>query len=91
VSPFALLAAVVFAALPVLGLVWFALSTRCRAPLAIAAYYTTLFALAPLQVTPVPLLGFGSGPILGYFLVASILASSGVRHTAGPLPLSEEP
>lgn len=87
VSTFALLAAVVSAALPVLGLVWFARSTRCISPLAVAAYYTTLFALAPLQVTPVPLLGFGSGPILGYFLIASIISSSGGDLQALPSPV----
>jgi hypothetical protein len=27
-----------------------------------------------LQVTPVPLLGFGAGPILGYFLVAGAIS-----------------
>ena len=90
-SPLALLAAIVSAALPVLGLIWFGRSTRCHALLAIAAYYTTLFALAPFQVTPVPLLGFGAGPILGYFLVASCVVSWGVRKTADPLPISPEP
>jgi len=91
VSPVALLAAVVSAALPVLGLVAFARSTESNAPLAVAAYYTTLFALAPFQVTPVPLLGFGFGPILGYFLAASLVARSGARNTANPLPLSPDP
>ena len=90
VSIVALLAAVVSAALPVLGLVWLARSTLWSAPLAVAAYYTTLFALAPLQVTPVPLLGFGSGPILGYFLVASILVSSGGRPQALPSPVQDQ-
>jgi hypothetical protein len=89
-STLALPAAVVSAALPVLGLVWFARSTLCNAPLAVAAYYTTLFSLAPLQVTPVPLLGFGSGPILGYFLVASIVASSGGHSQALPPPVQDE-
>jgi hypothetical protein len=91
VSPLVLLAAVVSAVLPVLGLVGVARSTLSSAPLAVAAYYTTLLALAPFQVTPVPLLGFGSGPILGYFLVASLVASWGVRQTADPLPLSQDP
>jgi hypothetical protein len=68
-SPVALLAALTFAAIPVAGFVWVARANRCNGALAVAAYYATLFALAPLQVTPVPLLGFGAGPILGYFLV----------------------
>jgi hypothetical protein len=90
VSPLALLAAVVSAALPVLGFVWFARSTRCSAPIALAAYYATLFGLAPLQVTPVPLLGFGSGPILGYFLVASIVASAGGNPQPLPSPVQNQ-
>lgn len=71
-SPFALLAAVSVAALPVLAFVWVARVTRSMGAGATAVYYACLFALAPLQVTPVPLLGFGTGPVLGYFLVASV-------------------
>ncbi|MGE3343822.1 MAG: hypothetical protein AB7L71_10335 [Vicinamibacterales bacterium] len=41
---------------------------------AVAAYYTTILLLAPLQVTPVPLLGFGAGPVLGYGLAAGLLS-----------------
>ena len=51
-------------------------------PLAVAVYYATLFALAPLQTTPVPLLGFGAGPILGYLLVASVVSRSFVSQAA---------
>lgn len=54
------------------GLVWVARTSGCSSALAVAVYYATLFALAPLEITPVPLLGFGSGPILGYFLVTSL-------------------
>ncbi|HYD78349.1 MAG TPA: hypothetical protein VEC06_00945 [Paucimonas sp.] len=36
---------------------------------AVAAYYLTLAGLAYEQLTPMPLLGFGAGPILGYFLM----------------------
>lgn len=73
-SPVALVAALAFAAMPVAGFVWLAKAKRCSGPLSVAAYYATLFALAPLQVTPVPLLGFGSGPILGYFLILAAIA-----------------
>ncbi|HTV00058.1 MAG TPA: hypothetical protein VMF13_05950 [Luteitalea sp.] len=40
--------------------------------LAVACYYAVLVALAPLEVTPVPILGFGASPILGYVAVAVI-------------------
>jgi hypothetical protein len=74
ISPFALVAALVSAALPVLALLWAAWLTRSSGTFAVAVYYAALFAQAPLQVTPVPLLGFGAGPILGYFLVAEIIS-----------------
>jgi hypothetical protein len=74
VSPFALIAALAFAALPVAALLWSAWLTRSIGTFAVAVYYAALFAQAPLQVTPVPLLGFGAGPILGYFLVASLVS-----------------
>lgn len=79
VSTLALLAALVAAALPVIALAWVARATRSHGVLAVGAYYAALLALAPWQVTPVPLLGFGAGPILGYFLVTGAIA----RGTAG--------
>ena len=74
VSTFALSAALISAALPVIAFAWVARVTRSSGTFAIAIYYASLFALAPLQATPVPLLGFGTGPILGYFLVASVVS-----------------
>lgn len=74
VSVLALLAALLAAILLVAGLAWTALRLRSLAVGAVAAYYTVLYALAPLQLTPVPLLGFGAGPILGYFLAAGWIA-----------------
>ena len=82
VSPFALLAALISAALPVIAFVWVAQVTRSSGTFAVAVYYASLFALAPLQVTPVPLLGFGTGPILGYFLVASVVSRASASHAA---------
>ena len=82
VSLFALLAALISAALPVIAFVWVARVTRSNGTFAVAVYYAALFALAPLQVTPVPLLGFGTGPILGYFLVASVVSRASARHAA---------
>jgi hypothetical protein len=82
VSPFALVAALVFAALPVAALLWSAWLTRSIGTFAVAVYYAALFAQAPLQVTPVPLLGFGAGPILGYFLVTGMITRA--RHVPDP-------
>lgn len=70
VSPVALAVAVCVATLPVAALLRVARVTGSRGAYAAAAYFAGLFALAPLQITPVPLLGFGTGPVVGYFLVA---------------------
>lgn len=74
VSSFALVAALASATLPVAALIWAAWLTRSSGTFAVAVYYAALFAQAPLQVTPVPLLGFGAGTILGYFLVAGMVS-----------------
>lgn len=65
------LAAVVAAALPVAALAWVAREMKSPGILAVALYFAVLYLLSPLQVTPVPLLGFGAGPVLGYFIVVS--------------------
>ncbi len=80
VSSLALLLALLSAALPVIAWVWVARALRSAGTFAVAVYYACLFALAPLQVTPVPLLGFGAGPILGYALVAGVV--SGARSSS---------
>lgn len=85
VSPFALLAAVSVAALPATAFVWVSRNTRSSGAFAVAVYYASLFALAPLQVTPVPLLGFGTGPILGYFLVAGVVSRASVKPASPSL------
>ena len=84
VSPLALLAALISAALPVIAFVWVARVTRSSGTFAVAVYYASLFALAPLQATPVPLLGFGTAPILGYFLVASAVSRASANHATTP-------
>jgi len=70
-SGWALVLAVIATALPVVALVWLAYSAQSLGILGVAIYYSVLYLLAPAQVTPVPLLGFGAGPVLGYFLMAS--------------------
>jgi hypothetical protein len=70
-SPWMLLGALLAAALPIIALLWLAHRMRCAGLMAVALYLAVLYLLAPIQVTPVPLLGFGAGPILGYFIMAS--------------------
>lgn len=90
-SPFALVAALISAALPVMAFTWVAWAARSSGALAVATYYAALLALAPWQVTPVPLLGFGAGPLLGYFLVAGALARerAGIQSTVRPPQVHE--
>lgn len=73
-SPITLAAAMASAGLLCGALAWRAWRSRSPGTWAVAIYYAALFVQAPLQVTPVPLLGFGAGPILGYFLVAGMVS-----------------
>ena len=92
-SPWLLTAALVSATLPVAAFAWIARVLRSPGILAVAIYYGVLLALAPLQVTPVPLLGFGAGPVLGYALVAAVVsrASRDIVQSNGPQPASRRP
>lgn len=72
VGPLALASAWSAAMLPVATLLWLGVSTRNRGLLAAATYYGALLAHAPLLVTPVPLLGYGAAPILGYAAMAAL-------------------
>lgn len=72
VGPLALAAALAAALAPVVMLLWLAWRARSTGVLGVAVYYGVLLAHAPLSVTPVPLLGFGAGPIVGYCLMAVV-------------------
>ncbi len=74
VSPWGLGLALVAALLPVATFAWAARILRSPGTFAVALYWAAVFALASRQVTPVPWLGFGAGPILGYFLVAGAVS-----------------
>lgn len=65
----ALSAAIVSAAIPVLSLVWLGMRNSQHALFAVAAYYVCIIGFAATQITPMPLLGFGAGPIIGYFMM----------------------
>jgi hypothetical protein len=72
-SPFALSLALLSVALPLVVLL-----RQCRASsyrwtvLPATIYYVGIAFFAYRQLTPMPLLGFGPGPILGYFGVATL-------------------
>jgi hypothetical protein len=71
-GPVAFAASICAAIGPAGALVWLFAKRRDAAVLAVAVYYTVVLAHAPLLVTPVPLLGFGAGPILGYVLMTFV-------------------
>jgi cell division protein FtsW (lipid II flippase) len=61
-------------ALPPLAMAWQARATDNPALLAVAVYYVAIDFFVWLQLTPMPLLGFGLSPLLGYFLFACLAA-----------------
>ncbi len=83
-GPIALVAAVCAAVLPAMTLLWYARREQSTGLLAVALYYLAMLAHAPLQITPVALLGFGAGPILGYCIVALIAAREMESTSARP-------
>lgn len=73
-SPLALLVALFAMALPVFQLYRLSRTSPYRSGfLALVLYYTTLMYFAYRQITPMPFLGFGIGPILGYFAMATLV------------------
>lgn len=66
------LAALVSVALPPIVQAWHASATGRRVLLAPAVYYVIIAMMAWRQLTPMPLLGFGASPILGYFLMSGL-------------------
>lgn len=74
-GPLAFAASVCAAIGPAGALLWHAARDRDAGVLAVAVYYAVVLAHAPLLVTPVPLLGFGAGPILGYVVMAFAAAN----------------
>lgn len=69
IGPLALLAALGCLLLPPIMLVQHSRRANRGEFLAVAMYYVALDCAAYFQLTPMPLLGFGAGPILGYFVM----------------------
>ena len=70
-GPAALAAALAALALPLLMLTRLARGSHDTAFLSVAIYYLAIDVLAWQQLTPMPLLGFGAGPIVGYALMVA--------------------
>ena len=79
-GPLVLGGALLAALLPSMTLLRLAVQHRSASLLSAGLYFATLVCLAPLEVTPVPLLGFGSGPILGYALMVWVVAPLAFRR-----------
>ncbi len=70
----AVVAAILGLAMPILGLIYCGVSTRQSEFFIVALYYVSIYILAAAtQLTPMPLLGFGAGPIFGYFTLIYII------------------
>jgi hypothetical protein len=78
----ALATAVISIAIPIVVLVWQGRRLAYRGLGVIAAYYAVIAGLACTQITPMPFLGFGAGPILGYFGVVLLLSRVIKQNTA---------
>lgn len=70
-GPVALVAAVAAVMLPLPVLARQARASNDTALLSVAIYYAAIDVLAWQQLTPMPLLGFGAGPVAGYALMAA--------------------
>jgi hypothetical protein len=66
--------AVISIAIPIVALVWQGRRPAYRGLEVIAAYYAVIAGLACTQMTPMPFLGFGAGPILGYFCMVLLIS-----------------
>lgn len=82
VGPLALVLALIALALPV------AMLLRLG-QVAIAVYYAAVMFFAYRQLTPMPLLGFGVGPILGYFGMSALAGKSPPPEPESELPVSK--
>lgn len=66
---FAMLVAVLSLAIIPIGLLYIGIKRSMPELMPIALYYIAIMICAYLGLTPMPLLGFGAGPVIGYFAV----------------------
>jgi hypothetical protein len=57
---------------PPLLMAWLARASGSQSLIIVAIYYMAINILAFFQLTPMPFLGFGASPILGYFIFAAL-------------------
>lgn len=84
INPVALIAALTAIALPLATLLWHAQKSRSMLLFSLAVYYLAIDILAYFQLTPMPLLGYGASPILGYFAMIALAP----HDTSRPLETS---
>jgi hypothetical protein len=70
----ALIAAIISVAIPIVVLVRQGRRLARPGLIVVAAYYAVIYVFASIQITPMPFLGFGAGPILGYFGMVLLLS-----------------
>lgn len=80
-GPLALVAAIASLALPLVVLFQRSWHSGDAGLLAVGIYFGAIDVLASRQLTPMPLLGFGAGPIVGY--VAMVLVAGRTSHCSG--------
>lgn len=85
-GPAALVAALATLALPPFLLARQARASNDTALLSVAIYYVAIDVLAWRQLTPMPLLGFGAGPIVGYALMVAAVRRRPATSAPPPGP-----
>ncbi|MGC4044657.1 MAG: hypothetical protein QM758_12755 [Armatimonas sp.] len=80
ISPVALIAALIAIVLPPTILLWQARAYKSMALASVALYYVAIDVLAYFQRTPMPLLGYGASPLLGYFAMVALIPSCAARQ-----------
>lgn len=72
----AMIAAIISVALLPVGLFFVGIKRSMPELIPIALYYIVIMICAYRGLTPMPLLGFGAGPVLGYFVLLSVRRST---------------
>jgi cell division protein FtsW (lipid II flippase) len=78
----ALIAAVIGIAIPIVVLARQGQRLARPGLIVVAAYYAVIYVFASIQITPMPFLGFGAGPILGYFGMVLLLSRLSSKDAA---------
>jgi cell division protein FtsW (lipid II flippase) len=85
----ALIAALISIAIPILVLVRQSQRLGCPGLAVVAVYYAVIYVFASIQITPMPFLGFGASPILGYFGMVLLLSRVSTKTLRKPVTQAE--